>query len=252
MSHRPSENVGPVDVLTPDNAVLLLIDHQVGLMQLVDDMPPEQFKSNLVGLARSAKTLGVPVILTTSRDWGPNGQILPELKALFPGAEIIRRPGVINAYRWPEFRAALEATGRRKVIVAGVTASTCMLFPSLDLLADGYDVHSVIDASGSESPGDIVRQSVIADVARAGGRPRTWFSVVAELEADWRRDETQGWPLAAGAVHDHVPAWGYLLDTNMDYGSERMTAPGWFVPGGQAPTPDRPGYPRSDTAAASA
>ena len=248
MPNRPDENVGPVDDLTPGNAVLLLIDHQVGLMQLVNDMPPDQFKSNVAGLARSAKTLGVPVVLTTSRDWGPNGQILPELRALFPDADIIRRPGVINAYRWPEFRAALEATGRRKVIVAGVTASTCMLFPSLDLITDGYDVHSVIDASGSEPPGSIVHQAVIADVARAGGRPRTWFSVVAELEADWRRDEAQGWPLAAGAVHDHVPGWGYLLDTSMDYAYGRMSAPDWFVPGGQTPAPGKSGYPQWPTA----
>ncbi len=243
MSNRPNENVGPAEGLTPDNAVVLLIDHQVGLMQIIDDMGPEQAKSNVVGLARSAKTLGLPVVLATSRDWGPNGQILPEIKALFPDTEIIRRPGVINAYRWPEFRAAVEATGRRKVILAGVTASTCMLFPTLDLLADGYEVHAVIDASGSESPGQIVREAVIADVARAGGRPRTWFSVVAELVADWRRDEAGGWPLAAGTVHDNFPAWGYLLDIAMDYSYGRMNAPDWFVPGGETPTADQPGYP---------
>jgi hypothetical protein len=101
--------------------------------------------------------------------------------------------------------------------LAAVTTSTCLLFPSLDLLGDGYEVHGVIDAGGSESPGEIVRQSVIADLARARARPRAWFSVVAELLADWRRDEARGWPIAAGAVHDHLPSWGYLLDTNADY-----------------------------------
>jgi len=102
------ENVGPRDALTPENAALLLIDHQVGLMQLVRDMVPEEFKNNVVGLAKTAKIFNLPVILTTSVDWGPNGTILPELKTLFPEIEVIRRPGVINAWRWPAFRKAVD------------------------------------------------------------------------------------------------------------------------------------------------
>ena len=241
---RREENVGPTEALTPENSVLLLIDHQLGLMQLIDDMPAEQVRNNVLGLARAARTLGVPTLVTTSRDWGPNGRVLPELAALFGEENVIRRPGVINAYRWPEFREAVEATGRRQVIIAAVTTSTCLLFPSLDMLADGYTVHGVIDASGSESPGRIVQASVTADLARAGARPRTWFSVVAELNADWRRDEAAGWPLAAGAVHDHLPSWGYLLDTNTDHATGRMTPPDWFVPGGRTPTAEHAGHPR--------
>ena len=240
---RHEENTGPTEVLTPDDSVLLLIDHQIGLMQLVDDMPPEQVRNNVLGLARAAALLGVPTVVTTSRDWGPNGRVLPELADLFGEENIIRRPGVINAYRWPEFRAAVEAVNRRKVIIAAVTTSTCLLFPSVDMLADGYDVHAVIDASGSESPGLVVQASVTADLARAGARPRTWFSVVAELNADWRRDEAAGWPLASTVVREHLPRWGYLLDTNMDYAMNRMAPPEWFVPGGQTASPDRPGHP---------
>ena len=78
------ENVGPHDALTPENAALLLIDHQVGLMQLVRDMMPEEFKNNVVGLAKTAKNFDLPVILTTSVDWGPNGTILPELQTIIP------------------------------------------------------------------------------------------------------------------------------------------------------------------------
>ncbi|MCG8970293.1 isochorismatase family protein [Streptomyces sp. CL12-4] len=229
-------NAGPHDTLTPENAVVLLIDHQVGLLQLVDDMPPESVKSNVLGLARAAKTLGMPVILTTSRDWGPNGQILPELVSLFPDVEVIGRPGVINAYRWPAFREALEATGRKKVIIAAVTAATCLSFPSLDMVLDGYEVHGVIDASGAEAPGQIVREAVVANLSRAGVHIKSWFGVAAELIADWRRDEAVGWPLAAGAVHDHLPSWGYLLDTDMAYGTGKMTAPDWFKEGESEPT----------------
>lgn len=229
-------NAGPYDSLTPDNAIVLLIDHQIGLMQLIDDMPPETAKNNVVGLARAAKTLGLPVILTTSRDWGPNGALLPELASLFPDEEVIRRPGVINAYRWPAFREALEATGRKKVIIAGVTDATCLSFPALDMVLDGYEVHAVIDASGAEAPGEIVRDAVVANLSRAGVHIKSWFGVVAELIADWRRDEAEGWPLAVGAVHDHLPSWGYLLDTDMAYGTGRMTPPEWFVTGRSEPT----------------
>lgn len=215
------ENEGLVQVLTPDTAVLLLIDHQVGLMNIVRDLGAEEFKSNVLGLAKTAKTLGLPVILSTSRGQGPNGLLIPELTTLFPEVEVIDRPGVINAYRWPAFRRAVEATGRRQAIIAAVTTTTCLQFPALDMVADGYDVHGVIDASGSESA--LAREAAVATMAAGRVKIRTWFSVAAELIADWRRDEARGWPLAAGVVHDHLPAWGYLLDTAINYATGRMS-----------------------------
>lgn len=228
-------NEGPVDTLSPDNAVVLMIDHQVGLANWIRDQSPVEFKNAVLGLAGTARTLGIPTILTTSRDFGPNGQILPELAALFPDVEVIRRTGTINAYRWPLFRAALEATGRRKVIIAGVSTTTCLQFPALDLLADGYDVYAVIDASGSESM--IAREAAVATLSARGAQIRTWFSVAAELVADWRRDEAAGWPLGAGPVREHEVAWGHLLDTSMDYAMGRMTPPDGFVAGDERATP---------------
>jgi len=186
-------------------------------------MGPDDFRNNLLGLAKTAKTLGMPVILTTALDWGPNGRILPELEELFPEVEVIHRSGVINAYRWPAFRRALEAAGRNKVIIAAVTDTTCLQLPALDMVEDGYDVHGVIDASGAESP--MAREAAVATLAMHGVKVRTWFSVAAELIADWRRDEAEGWPLAAGAVREHLPAWGHLLDTSMDYANGRMEPP---------------------------
>jgi nicotinamidase-related amidase len=138
------ENEGPYDFSTSDNAALLLIDHQVGLMQLTRDMSPEEFRNNLLGLAKTAKLFELPVILTTSVDWGPNGPILPELKELFPDIEVLRRPGVINAWRWPEFRKAVDSLERKKLIIAGMTDSTCLQFPALDAVTEGYDVHGVM------------------------------------------------------------------------------------------------------------
>lgn len=206
------ENVGPAPTLTPDNTVLVLIDHQVGLAQLVHDQTPDEFRNNVLGLARAAKAMGIPVILTTSRDWGPNGPIFPELRAMFPDAPLIRRRGIINAYRDPEFRRAVEASGRRNVVIAAISTSTCLQFPALDMVRDGYTVHGVIDASGSVS--ETERNVTVATLAANRVIPRNWFSVMAEWRADWRRDEAAGWPVASGLT-ETLPVYGWLMTQSM-------------------------------------
>lgn len=206
------ENVGPAPTLTPENSVLVLVDHQVGLAQLVRDQTPDEFRNNVLGLARAAKAMGVPVILTTSRDWGPNGPIFPELRQMFPDSPLIRRRGIINAYRDPEFRRAVEASGRRNVIIAAISASTCLQFPALDMVRDGYTVHGVIDASGSVS--ETEREVTIATLAANRVMPRNWFSVMAEWRADWRRDEPAGWPVASGLT-ETLPVYGWLMTQSM-------------------------------------
>ena len=175
------ENMGPRDVLTSNNAALLLIDHQVGLMQLVRDISPEQFRNNILGLAKTAKLFELPVILTTSRDWGPNGPMLPELRKLFPDISVIRRTGVINAWRWPEFREAVDSLDRKKLIIAGLTDSTCLQFPALDAVLEGFEVHGVIDASGAVSKEE--REATVSVLSQAGVKVRNWWSVAAELQA---------------------------------------------------------------------
>lgn len=219
---RYKENEGPAEFLTADNAVLLLIDHQVGLMQLVRDMSPEEFKNNVVGLAKTAKHFNLPVVLTTSRDYGPNAPLLPELRQLFPETKVIRRTGVINAWRWPAFREAVEDTRRKKLIIAGISDGTCLQFPSLDAVKEGFDVHAVIDASGAVSV--LEREATTATLAQAGVKVRNWWSVGAELQADWRQDEAKGWPYAV-IFREHLPSWGHLLDTSMAYGNGEMVPP---------------------------
>ncbi len=221
-----TENIGPYESLTPDNSALLLIDHQVGLMQLVRDMSPEDFRNNVVGLAKTAKLFEMPVILTTSRDWGPNGPILPELKQVFPDVTVIRRPGVINAWRWPQFRKAIDATNRKKLIIAAMTDSTCLQFPALDAVLEGFEVHGVIDASGAVSTHE--REATISVLAQAGVKVRNWWSIAAELQANWRSDEARGWPMAM-IFREHLPSWGFLLDTSMSYSKGEMVPPQEFA-----------------------
>ena len=159
---------------------------------------------------------------------------MPELRELFPDVPLIRRTGTINAYRWPDFRAALEAPDRKKITIAGVSSTTCLQFPPLDMVADGYEVYGAIDASGSES--EMARQAAIATLSTRAVQIRTWFSLAAELVADWRRDEANGWPLASGPVREHEVARDHLLDISMNYALGRMTPPEGFVEGDESAT----------------
>lgn len=112
-----------------------------------------ELKSNVIGLAKVAKALNIPVLITSSNAQWQNGDTLPEIKEQFPDTPIFHRTGIINAYEDPTFRQALEdiveRTGRRHIIIAGVTIGTCCTFPTLSLLNDGYHVFPVVDACGA-------------------------------------------------------------------------------------------------------
>jgi nicotinamidase-related amidase len=135
--------------LSADQAVLLLVDHQVGLFSLVQDYGPDEFKNNVLALANCGKTFNLPTILTTSAETGPNGVILPELKKMYPDAPFIPRPGQINAWDNDDFVAAVKRTGRKQLIIAGVVTDVCVAFPTLSALKEGYQVFVVADASGT-------------------------------------------------------------------------------------------------------
>ena len=115
--------------LAKDNAACLLVDHQAGLISLVQDFSPGEFKNNVLALAASAKYFKLPTILTTSFENGPNGPLVPELKEMFPDAPYIARPGNINAWDNEDFVAAIKKTGRKQLIIAGVVTEVCVAFP---------------------------------------------------------------------------------------------------------------------------
>ena len=143
------ENLFKYRRLAKDDAAVLLVDHQSGLISLVQDFSPGEFKNNVLALAAVAKFFQLPTILTTSFEAGPNGPIVPELKETFPDAPLIARPGQINAWDNEEFVRAVKRTGRRQLILAGVVTDVCVTFPALSALAEGYEVFVVTDASGT-------------------------------------------------------------------------------------------------------
>src|SRR5215218_7897490 len=172
--------------LSADDAALLLIDHQSGLLSLVQDYGPDEFRNNVLALAETAKFFGLPTVLTTSFEQGPNGVIMPELKALFPDAPFVARPGQINAWDNEDFVRAVKATGRRQLIMAGVVTDVCVAFPALSALREGYEVFVVVDASGTFNKS--VRDAALMRMQQAGAVMTTWFAVACELQRDWRRD----------------------------------------------------------------
>jgi nicotinamidase-related amidase len=174
---------------TPQNSIMLFIDHQIGLMASTRDFAQASgYKSNVVSLAKMAKALDIPVLVTTSNAQWQNGDLLPDLKEIFKDQPIYRRTGIINAYEDPSFRQAIEElvkkTGRKHIIISGVTLGTCVTFPTLSMLNDGYTVHPVIDASGawSKYEADAATQRMTA----AGAQLNTVFALGAELQADWK------------------------------------------------------------------
>ena len=172
--------------LDKDNAAVLLVDHQAGLLSLVRDIDPDKFKNNVLALADLAKYFKLPTILTTSFETGPNGPLVPELKALFPDAPYIARPGQINAWDNEDFVKAIKATGRKQLIIAGVVTDVCVAFPTLSAIAEGFEVFVVTDSSGTFNT--TVQQAAWARMSAAGAQLMNWFSVACELQGDWRND----------------------------------------------------------------
>ncbi|HTE15298.1 MAG TPA: isochorismate family cysteine hydrolase YcaC [Burkholderiales bacterium] len=172
--------------LSKDDAAVLLVDHQAGLLSLVRDIPPDQFKNNVLAVANLAKYFNLPTILTTSFENGPNGPLIPELKQIFPTAPFIPRPGQINAWDNEDFVKAVKATGRKQLIIAGVVTEVCVAFPALSAIEAGYEVFVVTDASGTFN--EVTRHAAWGRMTSAGAQLMSWFGLACELHRDWRND----------------------------------------------------------------
>ena len=145
----PANFNGQLPVIDADDAVMLLIDHQSGLFQTVNDMPMTALRRHAGALASIATLAKIPVITTASVPQGPNGPLIPEIHANAPHAKYVARRGEINAWHNPEFVQAVKDTGRKTLIIAGTITSVCMAFPAISAIAEGYKVFVVIDASGT-------------------------------------------------------------------------------------------------------
>ncbi|PHH87315.1 hypothetical protein CDD83_9042 [Cordyceps sp. RAO-2017] len=193
--------------LDRDNCAFLFIDHQAGLIQLVRDFEPHEFKANVQALARVASYYKVPTVLTTSFDTGPNGPIAKEIPEQLPDARLIRRPGQINAMDNEDFATLVKSFGKQQIVISGVLTEVCVAFPALSLIEQGYDVFVVTDASGTFA--EHTREAAHKRMASQGVQLMNWAAVAAELHRDWRND-IEGF----GKIWtDYVPGYWCLMQS---------------------------------------
>jgi nicotinamidase-related amidase len=169
------------DRLTRDNAVLLLVDHQVGLVAGSRFPEPQDLRKNVVGLARASKILGVPIVATTTMSDGMFGPIFPELADILKDQEIIDRTKV-NPFDEPKITSSIKKTGRSKVIVAGVNTAVCTSFPAISAVNAGYGAYAAIDASGAFDATEL--QTAMIRMTQAGVIVSDYNAIVVEMLAN--------------------------------------------------------------------
>lgn len=199
---------GAAPVIDPDDAVMLLIDHQSGLFQTVKDMPMTTLRDHAVALAKIATLSKLPVITTASVPQGPNGPLIPEIHQNAPHAQYVARKGEINAWHNEDFVAAVKATGRKTLIIAGTITSVCMAFPAISAVAEGYKVFVVIDASGTYSK--MAEEITLARMMQAGVVPIDTGAVASELQRTWNRPDAQEWAQVYTKI---FPAYQLLIES---------------------------------------
>ena len=185
-------------LLDPNDTLVLLLDHQTGLLQTVKDVPIVELRANTVALAKIAEQAKVPIIYTASEPGGSNGPIIEELAAAMPNAKYVGRKGEVSSWDNADFVKAVEASGRKTLVIAGVWTSVCVAFPALQAKADGYKVFAVMDASGDVSA--MASESARERMAQAGIVPVTTNTMLSEFHRTWNRSDAAKW----GALYSEL------------------------------------------------
>src|SRR5438552_9273938 len=218
----------PYQPLTSENAAVVLVDHQVGLMTGVRDYSTGELKHNVVALAKAAKALKLPIVVTTTaRDsmWGPT---FPELVEALPGIKIIDR-STVNAWDDPRVAAAIEATGRKKLIIAGISLEVCAAFPAITAIGKGYEAYVAVDASGTFS--DTKREAGLLRMQQAGVIVSDYATLMVEILKDNARPEAAAvynaldmpWATLVGQISNGKPALNQRRGTHL----ARHSMPAW-------------------------
>jgi nicotinamidase-related amidase len=197
--------IGLDALLTPENCVLLLIDHQPFQLANVNSHEPTMVINNVTGLAKTAKAYGIPTILTTVTE-ERGGVIFKQVQAVFPDQKPINRT-FINAWEDRRVVEAVKRTGRKKLVIAALWTEMCLAMPAIHAMGDGYDVYVVTDASGGVTPD--AHDMAIRRLVAAGAQPITWLGLTGELQRDWARTEHLG--EVAQILIDHAGASGSVL-----------------------------------------
>lgn len=196
-------NKSALELLTPTNCTLALIDHQPQMFFGVASENREVIANNVVGLAKAAKVFKVPTILTTVAAKSFSGPLIPQLQAVFPEQKPIDRT-TMNSWEDKNFVAAVEKTKQKKLVIAALWTEVCLAFPAISAIQAGYEVYAVVDASGATSLE--AHNTAIQRMIQVGVIPVTWVQVLCELQRDWARQETYN--AVMDIAKEHAGAYG--------------------------------------------
>ncbi|MEL6949835.1 MAG: hydrolase [Pseudomonadota bacterium] len=196
------------ELLTPDNAQIIFIDHQPQMAFGVASIDRQTLKNNVVALARAAKLFNIPTTITTVETTSFSGYTYPELLAVFPENELLERTSM-NSWDDQKVRDALAANGRKKIIVSGLWTGICNNMFAFSAMADaGYEIYMVADASGDTTLE--AHDASMTRMAQAGVVPMTTLQTILELQRDWaKRDTYDG---VMDIVREHMGAYGMGVD----------------------------------------
>ena len=190
-------------LLTPDNCVVALIDLQPQMLFGTANFDRQAIINNNLVLSKAARVFDVPVILTTVETTGFSGNMWPQIQAVFPGQEPIERSSM-NSWDDPKFVAAVQRTGRKKIVLAGLWTETCIALATIQAIHDGYEVYVVEDCCGDLS--QLSHDNAMKRVVQAGAKPVTALSVMLEWQRDWAQKDT--YDAVMDIVKTHCGAYG--------------------------------------------
>ncbi|CAI6341822.1 unnamed protein product [Periconia digitata] len=198
----------PWERINRNDSALLIVDHQIGLFQLSRDWDHALFKRNMIAYAELGRLYNLPVIMTTSAETGPNGPLPKEVVSMFPDAPLIKRNGEINAWDDPKFREAVQKTGKKQLIVAGIVTDVCTAFLALSLRSEGYSVFADVEASGTMTP--LIRDTANLRMQAAGVHLVSTFAIMSDLQRDWRNTNPSASDIVP-YIDQYLPAYGMMM-----------------------------------------
>lgn len=201
MTHSANQHIH--SLLTPDNCVVTLIDHQPQMLFGVANFDRQTIINNTVALAKTAKVFNVPMVLSTVETKSFSGYLWPQLVTVYPDLQPIERSSM-NAWEDENYVAAIKQTGRKKIVMAGLWTEVCVCFPTIRALEDGYEVYVVADACGDVT--QLAHDMAMLRMVQAGAVPMTWLQVLLEFQRDWSRKET--YDAVIDIVKQHAGAYG--------------------------------------------
>jgi len=214
-------------LLTPDNCVVTLIDHQHQMLFGVSNFDRQSIVNNTVALAKASRVFDLPVVLSTVESKSFSGNIWPQIKAVFPNQSPVERTSM-NAWDDKNFVAAIEKSGRKKIVLAGLWTETCVTLPTIQAMHDNYEVYVVEDCCGDVS--QLAHDNAMKRVVQAGAKPVTSLQVILEWQRDWA--ETDTYDAVMDIVKTHYGAYGVGVEyaNTMVHGATPTKLPEYVIP----------------------